>query len=142
MGASELRPGKSTRLYAVGQFLGQLHGGDAVVIQHFLMGGHGQGLLAFLQLLEHSGIHEIGDHHVGVRVVGPQVANDSFHPALSGFSGMSRVLIVVHRELHEEQVYRSVIQNISLETEGSRGGAGGGNARIGEGELGFREALL
>ena len=55
---------------------------------------------------------------------------------------MSGILVVVHGELHEEQVYRSVIQNVSLETEGSRGGAGGGNARISEGELGFRETLL
>ena len=112
------------------------------MLQHLLVSRHGQRLLARLQHLQHAGVHEVGHHHVRPRVVRPQVAKNAFHSPVAGLARMSRILVVVHRKLQKEQVHRTVAQHVPLQSKGSGGGAGGGDARIGEGELGFRETLL
>ena len=55
---------------------------------------------------------------------------------------MPRILVVVHRELHEEKIYGSVLQDVTLQPKGARCGAGGGNPSVRKSELGLGKTLL
>ena len=55
---------------------------------------------------------------------------------------MSGILVVIDRELDEEQIDGAMRKGVSLQAEGSRGRAGGGYARIDKLELGLGESFL
>ena len=106
------------------------------------MGGHGQGSLSLFELLEHARIDEVGDDQVRLRALQAHLPDDSLHPANTCLLGMSGILVVIDRELDEEQIDGAMGKDVSLQAEGSRGRAGGGYARIDKLELGLGESFL
>ena len=115
---------------------------DTVFFQDPLMGGHGQGSLSLFELLEHARIDEVGDDQVRLRALQAFFSDDSLHAADACLLGMSGILVVIDRELDEEQIDGTMGKDASLQTKGSRGRAGGGYASIDKLELGLGKSFL
>ena len=76
------------------------------------MGGHGQGSLSLFELLEHALVDEIGHGQVRLGALHAHLADESLHPANACFLGMPGILVVVDRELDEEQIDGAVLKDV------------------------------
>src|SRR5690606_31038007 len=112
-----------------GQGGGDVHGGNVVVLRHLLVRGGREVHLAAPGGGEHRFVGEMDHHHAGGGIRRQQPADDPFHAAAALARGVGGVLVVVHGELHQEQVDRAVGQYVALQSKRAGGGAGGGDPR-------------
>ena len=112
MGTPEFLPGEGTLLNLVGEFAGEVNSGDPVFFEHALMGGHGQRSLFLFELLEHALVDEMSHDDIGLGAFLSNLTDDSLHPANACFLGMPGILVVVDRELDEEQIDGTVLKDV------------------------------
>ena len=81
-------------------------------------------------------------HDVAQRLLGFDLPNDALHAEDTAAPRMLRVLIVVDRKLHEQQIDLALGQNVVVQPKRPRVRAGRRNTGVDEFELGFGKALL
>ena len=121
MHAAVLFPRQRAGRDLLGHFLREVDSGHRVMTRDGLVRLNGQRGSAGLKRLEHPLVHEVGDHDVHVRIALARVPDDAFESAHALRAGVVGVLIVIHRELNEEQVHRAAGQHILFEAKGSGG---------------------
>ena len=140
--ASELFPREMSVADLCGDFFAEVDGRDVMMFCDALVRLHAEGDLAFVVGLNHPFVHEEGDDDVHRGVGLACVLEDAFEAANGVLAGVMSVLIIVDRELYEEEVNGAFGKNVAFETERAGGGAGGRNAGGDEFELGFWKPLF
>ena len=75
--ATILLPAQLTVRYLICNFLRQVNGRELIVLSHCVVSGNRDWRPTCLQLCQHVGRHEVGDHDVRVRIVAPHLPSDA-----------------------------------------------------------------